>query len=97
MDARNAAFCKAKRIGTWMGKAAGEGSRTRPAVVGSCCNSRIGPLVEFTVQALFCQLQISVFEGSLARKLRFDIFNFLISHSIVKQICIFSFMFLREI
>ena len=39
-------------------------------------HSRIGHALEMTVQASFSQLQVAVFEGSLARKLPFHIFNF---------------------
>ena len=47
---------------------------SKHALLGSD-HSRIGRAVELPVQASFLQLELSKFEGSLARKLRFHIFH----------------------
>ena len=51
-----------------------DGSQTVLAIVAD--HGWTSPALALTVRASFSQLQLSFFEESLARKLRFHIFNF---------------------
>ena len=59
-------------LGRSMGKLFRPGGSGRPRLCSD--HGRIGPAVELPVQASFSRLELSKFEGSLARKLRCHIF-----------------------
>ena len=61
-------------LGRWMGKLVRRTVAEHLRLNGD--HSRIGPAVELTVRASFSPLELSKFEGSLARKLRFHICHF---------------------
>ena len=75
-------------LGRWMGKLVRRTVAEHLRLNGD--HSRIGPAVELTVRASFSPLELSKFEGSLARKLRFHICHFQILMDVSYESFVFA-------